>query len=136
MADLKAIVEGLGYANARTLLNSGNVVFDTGRAKGDPGARIEKALLAKTGIASRTTSLTAAEVAAIVDGNTLLRSAEKSPSQFLVAVLYDASDVKQLAPSVLRHRLVLQPEAEFEGISADRVVEVILGESPVPKSAA
>ncbi len=45
-------------------------------------------------------------------------------------------DVKQLAPSVLRHRLILQPEAEFEGISADRVVEVILGESPVPKSAA
>jgi MoxR-like ATPase len=45
-------------------------------------------------------------------------------------------DVKQLAPSVLRHRLILQPEAEFEGITADRVVEVILGESQVPKSAA
>jgi MoxR-like ATPase len=44
-------------------------------------------------------------------------------------------DVKQLAPSVLRHRLILQPEAEFEGITADRVVEVILGEAPVPKSA-
>jgi MoxR-like ATPase len=45
-------------------------------------------------------------------------------------------DVKQLAPSVLRHRLILQPEAEFEGITADRVVEVILGEAQVPKSAA
>jgi len=45
-------------------------------------------------------------------------------------------DVKQLAPSVLRHRLILQPEAEFEGITADRVVAVILGEAPVPKSAA
>jgi MoxR-like ATPase len=45
-------------------------------------------------------------------------------------------DVKQLAPGVLRHRLILQPEAEFEGITADRVVEVILGEAKVPKSAA
>ena len=27
MADLRAVVEGLGYRDVRTLLNSGNVVF-------------------------------------------------------------------------------------------------------------
>ena len=45
-------------------------------------------------------------------------------------------DVKMLAPAVLRHRLVLHPDAELEGTSADDVVEVILREAPVPKTAA
>ena len=45
-------------------------------------------------------------------------------------------DVKLLAPAVLRHRLVLHPDAELEGTSSDDVVEVILREAPVPKTAA
>jgi MoxR-like ATPase len=45
-------------------------------------------------------------------------------------------DVKMLAPAVLRHRLVLHPDAELEGTSSDDVVEVILREAPVPKTAA
>src|SRR5262245_8002074 len=54
MADLRALVEGLGYGDVRTLLNSGNVVFSVPRtAKGDPAARIEKALAAKLGVSSR-----------------------------------------------------------------------------------
>jgi uncharacterized protein (DUF1697 family) len=31
MADLRALVEGLGFSNVRTLLNTGNVVFETPR---------------------------------------------------------------------------------------------------------
>jgi len=45
-------------------------------------------------------------------------------------------DVKALAPAVLRHRLVLHPDAELEGTSSDDVVELILREAPVPKTAA
>ena len=45
-------------------------------------------------------------------------------------------DVKALAPAVLRHRLILQPDAEFEGLSADICIEQILGEAQVPKTAA
>jgi len=29
MADLRALIEGLGYTDVRTLLNSGNVVFSS-----------------------------------------------------------------------------------------------------------
>lgn len=36
MADLRALVEGLGYSNVRTLVNSGNVVFDSPRARTNP----------------------------------------------------------------------------------------------------
>jgi MoxR-like ATPase len=45
-------------------------------------------------------------------------------------------DVKALAPAVLRHRLILHPDAEIEGVSADDCVEDILREAKVPKTAA
>jgi MoxR-like ATPase len=43
-------------------------------------------------------------------------------------------DVKLYAHAVLRHRLVLQPDAELEGTSADQCVDAILAEVPVPKT--
>ncbi len=42
-------------------------------------------------------------------------------------------DVKSLAQPVLRHRLILRPEAEIEGVTADRVVENVLAEVEVPR---
>ena len=41
-------------------------------------------------------------------------------------------DVKELAPPVLRHRFLLQPDAELEGIQADHVIREILQDVPVP----
>jgi MoxR-like ATPase len=45
-------------------------------------------------------------------------------------------DVKSLAPAVLRHRLILHPDAEIEGVTADDCVEDILREAKVPHTAA
>jgi MoxR-like ATPase len=45
-------------------------------------------------------------------------------------------DVKALAPAVLRHRIILHPDAEIEGISADDIVDEILREVKVPQTAA
>ena len=45
-------------------------------------------------------------------------------------------DIKSLAPAILRHRLVLHPDAEIEGVSADDCVAAILREAPVPQTAA
>src|SRR5206468_3696698 len=71
MADLRALIEGLGYRNVRTLLNSGNVVFSDPRsATRDRAQHIEKAMAAKLGISARVTVLSAAELAAAVRGNT------------------------------------------------------------------
>jgi len=42
-------------------------------------------------------------------------------------------DVKAIAAPVLRHRLILKPEAEIEGFSADRLVEDLLAQVPVPR---
>jgi MoxR-like ATPase len=41
-------------------------------------------------------------------------------------------DVKELAMPVLRHRFILQPDAELEGIQPDAVVKNILADVPVP----
>jgi MoxR-like ATPase len=45
-------------------------------------------------------------------------------------------DVKALAPAVLRHRLLLHPDAEIEGVKTDDCVDEILNEVPVPHTAA
>ena len=42
-------------------------------------------------------------------------------------------DIKAIAPATLRHRLLLRPEAEIEGVSADRVIENILDTLEVPR---
>jgi MoxR-like ATPase len=42
-------------------------------------------------------------------------------------------DVKDLAHPLLRHRIILRPEAEIEGLTPDRVIERILAAVPVPR---
>jgi MoxR-like ATPase len=42
-------------------------------------------------------------------------------------------DVKGIAPAVLRHRLLLKPDAEFEGMTAEDLLHQIFEKLPVPK---
>ena len=42
-------------------------------------------------------------------------------------------DIKIAAPPILRHRLVLKPEADLEGMTADQVVREIMRSVEVPK---
>ena len=42
-------------------------------------------------------------------------------------------DIKFLAPPVLRHRIILRPEAEVEGLDADKVILRILAKVEVPR---
>src|SRR5665213_186243 len=42
-------------------------------------------------------------------------------------------DVKSAAPAVLRHRLLLKPEADLEGLSADSIISEILSAVEIPK---
>ncbi len=41
-------------------------------------------------------------------------------------------DVKEIAPDVLRHRIILTYEAEAEEVTSEDIVTRILGEIPVP----
>ena len=42
-------------------------------------------------------------------------------------------DIKYLAPPTLRHRVVLSPASEIEGLDADGIVGQIIDQTPVPK---
>ena len=42
-------------------------------------------------------------------------------------------DVKAAAPAVLRHRIILKPEADIEGLTADQVISQILSAVEVPR---
>ncbi|MEY2473022.1 MAG: MoxR-like ATPase [Actinomycetota bacterium] len=48
----------------------------------------------------------------------------------------NADDVKAIAAPVLGHRLVPTPEAEFEGIDAEAILDDMLARLPVPSSSA
>jgi uncharacterized protein (DUF1697 family) len=97
MADLRALVEELGYRDVRTLLNSGNVVFTVpAGVKGDPAARIEAAFTRRVGFSSRITLLSAVELATIVADNPFSKIAT-DPTRFQVTVLTDPRDRAKLA---------------------------------------
>lgn len=42
-------------------------------------------------------------------------------------------DVKTIAPPLLRHRLILRPEAQLDGLKIDSVIGSLLGQVPVPR---
>ena len=42
-------------------------------------------------------------------------------------------DVKVVVPAVFRHRILLKPEAEIEGLNADAVIQRLLGQVEVPR---
>jgi len=73
MADLRLLVEGLGYSGVRTLLNSGNLVFRAaGVSAAQAAAAIEEALVLRLGVAARVFVLEKAQLAAIMASNPLL----------------------------------------------------------------
>jgi MoxR-like ATPase len=42
-------------------------------------------------------------------------------------------DIKVVAPSLLRHRLILRPEAQLDGIQVESVIASLLNQVPVPR---
>jgi uncharacterized protein (DUF1697 family) len=92
MADLRALIAGLGYADARSVLNSGNVVF-SGPVKPQEvvAAEIEEGLVLKLGVAARTLVLDADELAAIVAGNPL-HAVAHDPARLLVLIVSKTID--------------------------------------------
>ena len=42
-------------------------------------------------------------------------------------------DVKELAYPALRHRVILRPEAEVEGLTVDAVLKEVVDRVPVPR---
>ena len=79
------MVEGLGHGNVRTLLNSGNVVFQATRPRAAEVARsIEAGITGTFGISARVIVVPASDLTSIVDENPL-RAVAADPARYMVA---------------------------------------------------
>jgi uncharacterized protein (DUF1697 family) len=85
MDDLRALVTGLGFAHVRTLLQSGNLVFE---GRGGPiaalEARLERETKQRLSVDVDYMVRTADEWRAIVDGNPFEREAVSDPGHLVV----------------------------------------------------
>lgn len=140
MADLRAMLVDLGFARVRTVLNSGNAIFDTpDDASGDIASRIEEAMKTVLGVPARVTALTAEELGLVVAENPLL-SLATDPSRLMVAVAADPADLLLLEPLAARdwapEALAVGSRAAYlwcpAGVIASRLFEAVgraLGEA-------
>jgi uncharacterized protein (DUF1697 family) len=98
MADLRSVIESLGYTNARTLLNSGNAVFSSSRQlRSNAAEELRTALLKKTRVSSRFVLRSAAELEDVVRANPLLKMATDH-SRLFAAFVADLDDMARLKP--------------------------------------
>jgi uncharacterized protein (DUF1697 family) len=88
MAELRDFVADLGFANVKTLLQSGNLVFEAGSKS---GASLEKLLEQETtkrfGVAIDYMARSAKEWAAIVAANPFPKEAKNDPGRLVVMCL-------------------------------------------------
>jgi uncharacterized protein (DUF1697 family) len=96
MAELRALMEGLGHANVRTLLNSGNAVFDA-RAGTPPALAktLRAALLDRLGVDCEVIVKTAAELEAVIAEHPLRAHADDD-ARMLVMFVQEASTLAEL----------------------------------------
>lgn len=98
MADLRALLAAMGYANVRTLLNNGNAVFDsTGTSTARHAGRIRTAVAESLGVDSLVVVKSAHDMAQVVTDNRLAAQAT-DPSRLLVAFTQNSRDLATLAP--------------------------------------
>ena len=98
MADLRTLLEKLGYTDVKTLLNSGNVVFTSPiKNTADAAAKIEKGIETKLGVTARVIVISGSELAEIIKQNPLQKVMD-NPSRFLVGVVNSPADLAKLEP--------------------------------------
>lgn len=135
MADLRALLSGLGYTDVRTHLQSGNAVLTSPRR--DPrqlAGAIEKGIKDRLGITVRCLVRNRDELRAVVDGNPFADVATDG-SRMLALFLSErldpkrlaANDPRELAPEQIRlgDRVIYQwcPNGVLEAPAASAFVE-------------
>lgn len=108
MAELREVMAGLGWKDARTYLQSGNAVFTTDDA--DPGGRLERAVAQRFGFEIPCLVRTAEELRTVAAGCPY-PAAELDPAKLLVLFLeeapqeghFDSVDAAEFAPDTFHH---------------------------------
>ena len=123
MADLKAMVEALGFSDVKTLLQSGNVVFRAGdETEADLEAHLEAETENRLGLKTSYLVRDAAQWRAIIDANPFPEEAQAEPSRTLVTVGRAAMPAEALDAV----RAVMLPHEKLEAV--ERQVYAWFGE--------
>lgn len=135
MADLKAMLEGLGYTGVSTVLNSGNAVFTgSGSSPGGHAASIAAALQQELAVTVPVVVKSAAELSAII-GASPIDPPQADHSRYLVAFAATAEELRALQPledlARAPERFVVTGVAAFlhcpAGVLKSRVGTALLG---------
>lgn len=134
MADLKAIVEDCGYHDARTLLNSGNVVFRAPRTTTATAAsRIRAGLVKRLGVDTPVMVRTRDELARVLELNPMRQECAAHPTRFLVSIFDGPITADHAAritatPFTVEQAVVGEHAAYFslpDGISASKPFDLL-----------
>jgi uncharacterized protein (DUF1697 family) len=115
MADLRALIEDLGFTDTRTLLNSGNAVFRAARPDvAKIATAIEAGIRVRCGFSAAVVVVTAGDLDAIIEENALHHIAA-DPSRYLVAFVAAPTALQQMQAL---SKLAWAPEAVAIGRKA------------------
>ena len=137
--DLKALFQGLGYREVRTLLNSGSVVFSARLGAENRGGEDREGVRRAWGFAARVFVLGADEIAAALDENPFGKSATRSMSRLMVTLIAESADraalkalAKQAGPRSGRDRNPGRLPVVSNGMAESKLAEALakqLGEA-------
>ncbi|MEA2328101.1 MAG: hypothetical protein QOE68_3060, partial [Thermoanaerobaculia bacterium] len=140
MAGLRDFAAHLGFGNARTLLNSGNLVFGAERRKPADFERLFEAEAAThLGVAVDFFVRTVAEWTSVIAGNPFPAEAKRDPSHLLVMFLKAApaaANVKALQAAIVgrevvhadeRHAYIVYPDGIGRSRLTSNLIEKKLG---------
>ena len=123
MADLKALIEALGFKDVKTLLQSGNVVFRAGReAEADLEAHLEVETEKRLGLKTSYLVRDAVQWRSIIEANPFPKEAQAEPSRTFVTVGRTAMPAEALDAV----RAVMLPHEKLEAV--ERQVYAYFGE--------
>ncbi|MFI4976158.1 MAG: DUF1697 domain-containing protein [Caulobacterales bacterium] len=97
MSQLRSLAEGLGYARVRTLLQSGNLLFDAESGAVDLEQALERELDRRLGLATEVLVRAAGEWDAVVAANPFPDAAERDPSHLVLLALKGEADEARVA---------------------------------------
>jgi uncharacterized protein (DUF1697 family) len=94
MADLRKLAEGLGFTNVRTLLQSGNLVFEAAAKKAPALENALEAALKSQGMETDFMVRRTDELEAVIAANPFPKEAKADPGHLVVMFLKDAPGAK------------------------------------------
>lgn len=139
MAALKESFEAMGFKNVRTLLNSGNVVFEVGGNEKLPSLekRLEREIAERLKVMAEVMLRSAAELDEVIARNPFPKEAQADPSHLLVMFFKSppaASAVRSLESAIKgREKISLNSRELYiiypDGIGTSKFTNVLIEKS-------